>query len=316
MRSAGKPAGLVISAVEVNPCIRAPPRIPIVHAGPALGLQGISTGFPELKPNTGAGAGGASHEVQVQVQTSTGSTQEQVLRNDIAGTIRAQVQVQVQMTGKCSIAARAAPSKQELKTSHPGPLTRNRMAAIAVDVRTGECTGPRVTPPRGSREMVKPEASSTIPTIGRMQVDNQNSDSSTLKGVHQTTKRALENRGGLVNRKESVNTGRSEINKRSETIRRLVNRFRLVNKRRSVNTMSGEMTLCDSHSLNSVDSFLCEPRKRMLIWFKYQEGFRQRTKYRPSASEIIIIIVVFTITPTCLRNLCHLFPHSQPTQPW
>ena len=236
-RGAEKPAGLVISAVEVNPCIRASPRIPIVHAGPALGLQGISTGFPELKPNTGAGAGGAGHEVQVQVQTSTGSTQEQVLRNDIAGTTRAQVQVQVQMTGKCSIAARAAPSKQELKTSHPGPLTRNRMAAIAVDVRAGECTGPRVTPPRGSREMVKPEASSTIPTIGRMQVGNQNSDSSTLKGVHQTTKRALENRGGLVNRKESVNTGRSEINKRSETIRRLVNRFRLVNQRRSVNTM-------------------------------------------------------------------------------
>ena len=218
-RGAEKPAGLVISAVEVNPCIRASPRIPIVHAGPALGLQGISTGFPELKPNTGAGAGGAGHEVQVQVQTSTGSTQEQVLRNDIAGTTRAQVQVQVQMTGKCSIAARAAPSKQELKTSHPGPLTRNRMAAIAVDVRAGKCTGPRVTPPRGSREMVKPEASSTIPTIGRMQVDNQSSDSSTLKGVHQTTKRALENRGGLVNRKESVNTGRSEINWGSGTMR-------------------------------------------------------------------------------------------------
>ena len=39
MRGAEKPAGLVISAVEVNPCIRASPRIPIVHAGPALGLQ-------------------------------------------------------------------------------------------------------------------------------------------------------------------------------------------------------------------------------------------------------------------------------------
>lgn len=33
------------------------------------------------------------------------------------------------------------------------------------------------------------------------------------------------------------------------------------------------MTLCDGHSLNSVDSFLCEPKKRMLIWFKYQEAF-------------------------------------------
>ena len=236
-----KPASLVTSAVEVNPWIRASPKIPIVHAGPALGLQGISTGFPELKPNTGAAARGVGHEVQVQVQTLTGSTQEQVMRNDIAGTIRAQVQVQVQMTGKCSIAARAAPSKQELKTSHPGPLTRNRMAAIAVDVRASKCTGPRVTPPRGSREMVKPEASSTIPTIGRMRVGNQSSDSSTPKGMHQTTKRALENRGGLVNRKESVNTGRSKIDKRSETIRslannrRLVNRCRLVNRRRLVN---------------------------------------------------------------------------------
>ena len=38
-RGAEKPAGLVISAVEVNPCIRASPRIPIVHAGPVLGLH-------------------------------------------------------------------------------------------------------------------------------------------------------------------------------------------------------------------------------------------------------------------------------------
>ena len=38
-RGAEKPAGLVISAVEVNPCIRASPRIPIVHAGPALVLH-------------------------------------------------------------------------------------------------------------------------------------------------------------------------------------------------------------------------------------------------------------------------------------
>ena len=34
-----KPASLVTSAVEVNSWIRASPKIPIVHAGPALGLQ-------------------------------------------------------------------------------------------------------------------------------------------------------------------------------------------------------------------------------------------------------------------------------------
>ena len=38
-RNAEKPASLATSAVEVNPWIRAPPKIPIVHAGPALGLQ-------------------------------------------------------------------------------------------------------------------------------------------------------------------------------------------------------------------------------------------------------------------------------------
>ena len=47
-------------------------------------------------------------------------------------------------------------------------------------------------------------------------------------------------------------------------------------------------------------------------WFKYQ---RVNKKYRSRVREIIIIIVVFTIISTCLRNLCHLFPHSQSTQP-
>ena len=48
-RGAEKPAGLVISAVEVNPCIRASPRIPIVHAGPALGLQGPIPSIGQLQ---------------------------------------------------------------------------------------------------------------------------------------------------------------------------------------------------------------------------------------------------------------------------
>ena len=56
-RGAEKPAGLGISAVEMNPCIRASPRTPIVHAGPALGLQTavkniqLGTGNTVLNPN-------------------------------------------------------------------------------------------------------------------------------------------------------------------------------------------------------------------------------------------------------------------------
>ena len=66
------------------------------------------------------------------------------------------MQVQVQMTGECSSAARAAPSKQKLMANHSGPLTRSRLAATAVEVRTGKCTGPRATQPRGPRVMVRP----------------------------------------------------------------------------------------------------------------------------------------------------------------
>ena len=71
-----------------------------------------------------------------------------------------------------------------------------------------------------------------------------------------------------------------------------------------------------THSWSRLSILLCRwcnsGSDRMQNWFKYQ---RVNKKYRSRVREIIIIIVVFTITPTCLRNLCHLFPHSQPTQP-
>ena len=70
----------------MDPCIRAPSEIPLESAGPVIGLQGISTGIPELKPYTGAGAG-AGHEIQVQVQASIEPTQGQALKYD-KGTIR------------------------------------------------------------------------------------------------------------------------------------------------------------------------------------------------------------------------------------
>ena len=78
---------------------------------------------------------------------------------------------------------------------------------------------------------------------------------------------------------------------------------------------SVEMTLCGGHSVKTLTLFRrwCSTGShKMQHRFKYQ---RVNKKYRPRVREIIIIIVVFTITSTCLRNLCHLFPHSQSTQP-